>query len=246
MNQLASAAPLDALFLSPHPDDVELFCGGTVARLVAQGSSVAILDLTAGERASNGSVEGRRQESLTASRALGLASWRPVLELPDGGVDDGSDEQLNRLVEFLRAARPRVLFAPHPVDRHPDHVAAGKLARRACSLAGRSEYAATGAPHQLDGLYEYPCHQLVPTHFMVEVSDHMDARREAIAAYRSQFVREEGSVETPINQPGFLARNEARVRDWGKQVGVEFAEGFLGEGSPAEDRLSISRGEKQQ
>jgi bacillithiol biosynthesis deacetylase BshB1 len=230
---------LDALFLSPHPDDVELFCGGTVARLVQAGRRVAIVDLSAGERASNGSVEERRAESQEAARALGLRTPRRVLGLPDAGLDDRDPEQLRIVVDLLRETRPRVLFAPHPKDRHPDHEAGGRLARRAMFFAGLASYEARGEPHRVETLYEYPCHWRAEPSFLVDVSPHMDHRRAAIEAYRSQFVRAPGAVATPINQSDFLVRNEARLREWGAACGVEFAEGFLCASPPSVDRLDF-------
>lgn len=240
---------LDALFLSPHPDDVELFCGGTVARLVEMGKRVAIVDLTAGERASNGTVEQRRAESLVAARTLGLETPRLVLGLPDAGLDEKDPGQLKRVLELLRATRPRALFAPHPQDRHPDHVAAGKLAREAFAVDEElGEAGAKGAdgPRPLVGaLYEYPCHFRIDPQIFVDVSQQMERRRDTLAAYQSQFVRGEGQVETPINEPGFLAANEARLRDWGVQAGVEFAEGFLLAAARGAEPLANWTGEKR-
>lgn len=217
-----------ALFLSPHPDDVELFCGGTVARLTASGCTVGILDLTAGERASNGSARLRREESLAAAAALGVRHPRRVLGLPDGGLDAESTEQLERLRRVLVQESPELVFAPYPQDRHPDHVAAGLLARRVAREQERAESFV---------LYEYPCHHPAPPRILVDVGAQMEARRAAIAAYRSQFVRVTESVPTPINEPDFLERIEARLREWGARAGVEFAEGFLGRALPAVDPL---------
>lgn len=145
MNRARRKSEVDALFLSPHPDDVELFCGGTVARLVEAGSEVAIVDLTRGEMSSNGTVEERREASLRAAEILGVKEEREVLGFPDGGVKEHDAQQLKVLVELLRVRRPQLLFAPYGVDRHPDHVAAGALARRAIFFAGLSRFAAGGS-----------------------------------------------------------------------------------------------------
>ena len=75
----------DVLAVGPHPDDVELGCGGTVARLATGGKRLGILDLTAGELGTRGDVTVRAREAEAAARALGVA-WRSCLALPDGGI----------------------------------------------------------------------------------------------------------------------------------------------------------------
>ncbi len=227
MNRARRKSEVDALFLSPHPDDVELFCGGTVARLVEAGSEVAIVDLTRGEMSSNGTVEERREASLRAAEILGVKEEREVLGFPDGGVKEHDAQQLKVLVELLRVRRPQLLFAPYGVDRHPDHVAAGALARRAIFFAGLSRFAAGGKPYRPRLLVGYPCHTLVPVSFTVDVGRVMEARRAAIAEYRSQFQAGPDSTATYINRPDFLTAREARLREWGLTSGVEFAEGFV-------------------
>lgn len=238
---------LDALFLSPHPDDVELFCGGTVAKLVAGGHRVGIADLTRGELASNGSPELRREESLEAARLLGIEMPRPVLGFPDGHVDDRDPVQLKRVVELLRKARPRLLFAPLPRDRHPDHEAAGRLARRAVFLAGLARAEAEGSPGRPDVLVYYLCHRAVQPSFLVDVTATMEVRRRAIAAYASQFAPDARRRSTFVNRPGFLSAHDARLAALGAEVGVEYAEGFVLESPPCVDDplTALSPGKEQ-
>jgi len=220
---------LDILFVSPHPDDVEIFCGGTVARCVALGHRVGILDLTRGELASNGTPEGRRAESLEAAARLGVTTERQVLGLPDGGLDDRDDAQVDAVVEVLRSTRARVLVAPPPVDRHPDHEAAHRLVRRAHFLGGLARRG-SGEPFRAARVVHYLGHvDRVPS-FVVDVSAYMDARRAAIAAYASQFERSQDDRATPINQPGFRPALEGRMANLGRQIGVDFAEPFGVEG----------------
>src|SRR2546426_1232947 len=76
---------LDLLAFGPHPDDIEIGLGGTVARHTAAGHLVGLCDLTEGEMGSNGTPERRRAEALDASRALG-ALWRENLGWPDGSI----------------------------------------------------------------------------------------------------------------------------------------------------------------
>lgn len=229
---------IDALFLSPHPDDAELFCGATIAGLVSRGHAVRVADLSAGEMASNGTPEQRREESLAAAAALGLPADRPVLGLPDGGIDANDAGQLRAVVELLREWRPRLLVAPWPRDRHPDHVAAGELARRAHFFAGVGGYAAAGEPSRPQRLLFYPCHEPGrEPDLLVDATGHMDAWRAAVACYHSQFAAGDGDRPTPINDPGFLPAHEGRRAAWGRQAGCAFAEGFLADGPWRQDDL---------
>lgn len=238
---------VDVLFLSPHPDDVELFCGGTVARLSALGRRVQIADLTAGELASNGTVESRRDASLRAAEVLGALRDRPVLGLPDGGLRAQDDEQMRAIVELLRSVRPRLLFVPWPRDRHPDHVAGGELARRALFFAGLRSHAGGGAPHSVARTIYYPCHHDAPVNFCVDVGGCMDRWRSALACYADQFDPARSEKPTPINRPEFLPSQEARRREWGRRGGCTFAEAFVVEGLPlVGDPLDFIEGEALQ
>ena len=220
----------DALFVSPHPDDVELFCGGIVATLAAAGRDVVVTDLTAGELSSNGTVEERRRASLRAARILGARQERPVLGLPDGGLDARDDRQVRALVRVIRATRPAWLIGPWPADRHPDHIEAGALVRRAHFLAGVRRFDPdAGEPHRAARLSFYPCHHEVDVHLVVDVSATIDRWRDAVEAYASQFLRQEGSVATPINAPGFLEAQLGRRARWGQRVGVKYGEGLVNE-----------------
>lgn len=220
---------VDVLFLSPHPDDTELFCGGTVAHLTSAGCEVVIADLTRGELASNGTPESRRAASLRAASILGVAE-RPVLGLPDGALDPHDDTQVEAVVRLIRAQRPRWLIAPWTEDRHPDHVAAGSLAHRAHFLAGIAGFVAgVGAPFRSERLLFHPCHHEVEVSVLVDVSPHVAAWRAAVEAYEDQFDRDAGAVETPINRPGFLDAALGRRARWGERIGVAHAEGFVSE-----------------
>lgn len=235
----------DALFLSPHPDDVELFCGATVAVLASGGHDVVIADLTRGELASNGTPEERRACSLRACADLGASEDRPVLELPDGAIDPHDEAQLEALVGLLRELRPRWLFAPWVDDRHPDHEAAGALARRAHFFAGVGRKAsARGAPFRSERLLFYPCHHDVTPTVAFDVGAGMDAWRRAVDRYESQFRRGEGTTATVINAPGFLTAHEGRRARLGRSVGADFAEGFVVEGPWLAPAALPARGER--
>jgi bacillithiol biosynthesis deacetylase BshB1 len=222
--------PCEVLALGAHPDDVELGCGATLARLAAAGRTVGILDLTAGELATRGSVEQRAAEAAAAAVALGVA-WRSCLGLPDGGLDAGDGEQAEALVHALRTARPRALLLPHRDDPHPDHPAAAALARRAAFLAGVARcLPSAGTPHRPALLLEYPGpRQLFAPVLVIDVSAHYDAKRRALAAHGSQFDAG-GGLPTHLASGHYLAAVEGRDRACGNGVGCEFGEGFTAPG----------------
>jgi len=226
---------LNVLFLSPHPDDVELFCGGTVAALASSGdgNQVMIADLTRGELSSNGTVELRARESAAAAEALGLDSPRAQLGLPDAGLDARDAVQLRAIVELVRTVRPKLLFAPWIEDRHPDHVAASELARRALFFAGATRFDAEGEVFRPDRLLYYPCHAGVEPTLLVDISAQIGRWESAVRCYASQFLRQgtdADRVETFINGPGFLDVHRGRRAEWGSRIGAGFAEGFVYEG----------------
>jgi len=228
--------PMSALFLSPHPDDVELFCGGTVAALAAStgGSGIMIADLTRGELSSNGTVEIRARESAAAASALGLSTARTQLGLPDAGLDPKDARQLRAIVELIRKVRPRLLFAPWIEDRHPDHVAAGELARRAVYFAGVARFDADHEVFRPERLLHYPCHAGVEPDLLLDVTAQIGQWESAVRCYASQFLQEDSDpaeVQTPINRPGFVDIHRGRRAEWGSRLGVGFAEGFVHEGS---------------
>src|SRR6476620_2723182 len=111
--------PLDLLVFGPHPDDLEIGLGGTIARHTAAGHAVGLCDLTEGELSSNGTVAGRREEAADAARVLG-AAWRENLRWPDGGIA-ATPEQIRSAVDLIRRHQPRTIAIPYWDDRHPDH-----------------------------------------------------------------------------------------------------------------------------
>ena len=124
---------IDVLAFAPHPDDIEIFCGGTIAKMVKDGYNVAIVDLTAGELGTRGSTELREQEAYNASKILGIY-YRENLGLPDGGITS-SIEQTRVVVDVVRRIKPQVVLMPPKHDRHPDHGAAHLLIERALFMA---------------------------------------------------------------------------------------------------------------
>lgn len=216
----------EVLVFGAHPDDVELGCGGLVARLAASGKTVGVVDLTAGELGTRGDVAARRAEAAAAAVALGV-SWRECLALPDGGLRAEDVDQLAAVVGVLRAAGPRAVLLPDAGDPHPDHQAAAALVARACTWSGvRSWGPERGDPHKPRLLLAYPGpRQVVAPAVAVDVTTWYGAKRAACAAHRSQFDPGAGSP-THLASGYFLAAIEGRDRAVGNTVGVELAEGF--------------------
>ncbi len=217
---------VDLLVFGPHPDDIEIGLGGTVARHVAMGARVGLCDLTAGELGTNGTVEERIVEADAAARVLG-AAWRTNLRLPDGGLDGGAD-QIGALVDVIRRWRPRAVAAPYWRDRHPDHGAASALVTRAVFDAGLRRFPRGGEPWRPGWVCYYFINDMAPASFVVDVSAHYETKRRALACHRSQFEPAwEGAAPTRLMSPRFRQLIESRDAQFGAQAGVAFAEGIV-------------------
>ncbi len=211
-----------------HPDDAELGAGGTLAAAAAAGHRVVIADLTAGERATAGTPGVRAREALAAARVLGAE--RVGLGLPDLGLARWDRAQLAAVVVVLRRLRPDLVLAPTGRDRHPDHVEAHHLVRRAVVLAGLAGFAAEeGAPHSPGLVLYYPSSREPLAHpaVVVDVSATIERKMEALAAHASQFVRAPGGPATAINAAGFLEQVRARAAAAGLELGIAHGEPFL-------------------
>ncbi len=223
--------PCSALFLGPHPDDVEIAAGGTVLRLIAAGKSVAIVDVTRGEMGSRGSAGERAREAAAAAAALGVQQ-RHNLELPDTGVavDDAS---IRAVVAVLRQTTPQLLFAPHEHDVHPDHTAVARIAARAWFLAGLVRFAPDlGAPHRPRLFARYPGNLPVEPTFVVDIADVVARKAEVIRCYASQLAMGAGAAQRSHLVQGLdvLERAETRDRFYGARVGSRAAEPFVLDG----------------
>jgi bacillithiol biosynthesis deacetylase BshB1 len=228
---LGAALPVDVLAFSPHPDDVELGCGGTLAALSRHGRGVGIVDLTRGEMATRGTPEVRAREAAEAARLLG-ARFRVSLDLGDGDLRTDRAAQL-LVVEAVRRARPRLVLAPFPEDRHPDHERAGRLVSEASWYAGLVRLDTGLAPHRPDQVVFYAAYALLQPTFLFDVSASFAAKLAAIRAYRSQFHDENSSEpETYVSSKGFFDGIEARARALGRIANVEYAEGFVSKAPP--------------
>jgi len=212
---------LDILVVAPHPDDAELGMGGTIVRLLDQGFSVGILDLTNGEPTPMGDPETRRQETAAATRVLGV-EWRENLGLPNRSLEPTLEARA-QLATVFRQTRPRWIFAPYWVDAHPDHTAATELTEAARFWSKLTKSDMPGMPHHPERIFYYYCvHlRLVPQpSFVVDISDQCDRKFEALRCYHSQFIQ--GREETP----SLLDRLREQAATWGFAIGTRYAEPF--------------------
>ena len=217
---------VDLLAFGPHPDDIEIGIGGTLARHVQAGHRVGLCDLTRGELSSNGTVEERRAEAAAALEVLG-AAWRENLDLPDGEVRVAPD-QVRAVAELIRRARPRTVAAPYWEDRHPDHVGGSRLVTAAAFRAGLRRADLDGDPFRPDWICYYFINDSAPASFVVDVSAQYEIKRRALRCHRSQF--EEASpdaVPTRLTSAAFLRLVESRDEQFGARLGVSFGEGLV-------------------
>lgn len=220
---------LDALAFGAHADDVELACGGTLIKLTDLGHRIGVVVLTRGEMGSRGSARIRAREFADAAGIMGLSAHQ-MLDIPDAKVEATWENKLE-IIRVLRAHRPKIVFAPYWVDRHPDHEQASLLVRQASYLSGLKNLETGQPPFRPRRVVYYQGRfEFVPS-FIVDISASQARKMRAVRAYRSQFRRParnglEGDG-TFIGRPGFLADIEARDRHFGAAVGVRYGEPFL-------------------
>ena len=218
--------PVDLLAIGPHPDDIEIGIGGIVAKHAALGHRVGLCDLTAGEMGSNGTVEERLAEAEAARAVLG-AAWRVNLRLPDRAIGSSPDHQ--RLVAGLvRSARPKVVAIPYWSDRHPDHVAASHLLTEGVFSAGLRRYQADGDAWKPESICYYFINDMAVPSFVVDVSEHYETKRRALACHVTQFQPSNAdAVATRLTSVRFRQLVESRDAQFGASAGVAFAEGIV-------------------
>lgn len=180
---------VDLLAIAAHRDDVELTCGGTLAKAARAGHRVGIVDLTQGEMGTRGDANTRAAEAERAAKTLGVAV-RLNAGLRDAHLQNDESSR-KKIVELIRRAKPRVVILPFPVGRHPDHRVASELGRDACYLAGLAKYdpgtgGAPHRPHKILYALAYREDPVKPT-FVVDITDVFEAKMQAIRCYASQF-----------------------------------------------------------
>ena len=224
---------VDVLAIGAHPDDVELGCGGTIAKLISEGKKVAIIDLTQGELGTRGTNETRAIEAKNAAEILGISA-RENLKMKDGFLINSEEYQL-RIIKAIRTYQPEIVFCNAVDDRHPDHAKAAKLASDACFLSGliKIETEESGKKQEKwrpKQVFHYIQWKNIEPDFVIDITGFLDKKIEACLAYKTQFY-DPTSTEpmTPIATKDFLESLTYRAQDLGRLSGVEYAEGFTTE-----------------
>jgi bacillithiol biosynthesis deacetylase BshB1 len=218
------AIKLDVLAIAAHRDDVEITCGGTIIRLVDKGRKSGILDLTEGEMGTKGTAEDRGREADEAARIMGL-SYRHNLKLPDAGVEVNRENKL-KIAQIIRDTRPEMVILPYWMQRHPDHLSASLLGYDACYLAGLKKLQIDGEPHRPRKIIYCSSFRETNHSFFVEITEQMERKLAAVAAYKSQFDGTPSARE--IYKPGadIFEFMTVTARHYGLMVGVQYAEAF--------------------
>jgi len=215
---------LDLLVFGPHPDDLELGLGGTIARHVAEGYRVGLCDLTAGELGSNGQPAERIAEAAEAARVLGV-DFRHNLGWPDGGI---VPELAGEAIDLIREHRPKTVAIPYWDDRHPDHVASSQVLQVAAFKSGLRRVARSAPSWRPDWVCYYFINNAVTPSFVVDVSAFYATKHAAIACHASQFAPAGGdAVATRLTAAAFGRLIESRDAQFGAQIGVAYAEGLV-------------------
>lgn len=216
---------LDILAFGAHPDDVELGAGATIAKAVAEGKKVGIVDLTRGELGTRGSAELRAIEAAKARDVLGL-EIRENLGFADGFFRNDKDHQLE-VIKILRKYQPEIVLCNPPYDRHIDHGKGGKLVKDACFLSGLSKIETGQKAWRPQNVYQYIQWVPIEPDFVVDVGDYIFKKEQAVLAYSSQFFDANSDAPaTPISSKNFLDSVQYRAKELGRIIGVDYAEGF--------------------
>jgi bacillithiol biosynthesis deacetylase BshB1 len=214
--------PLDFLVVAPHPDDAEIGMGGTIAKMVAQGMRVGILDLTSGEPTPFGSEAIRRGETLRATEILDV-TWRGNAGLVNRELQH-TLEARRQIASYFRMLRPRWLFAPYYHDAHPDHVVATELIEAARFWSKLSKTEMPGDRFHPERTFYYFCIHLrlaIQPSWIVDISETFDQKLDSIRAYESQFI-----TGRPTEPPTMLDRIKTENAHFGNLIARRYGEPF--------------------
>ncbi len=234
---------LDVLCIAAHPDDVELACSGTVLSLVKKGKKVGIIDLTRGELGTRGTAELRAEESKASASVLGLSA-RENLDLGDGIFINSFDNQL-KLVQMIRKYQPDLILSNAVQDRHPDHGKSAKMATDSIFLSGLRKITTKHEGLEQEAWrpknhYHYIQNDYIEPDFVVDISQYWEERMKSVYAFKSQFFDPTSKEpETHISSKRFTDFLEARAREMGNKIGVNFAEGFTVERTIGIEDISL-------
>lgn len=221
---------LDILAFAAHPDDVELACSGTMMKHIEAGKSAGVIDFTRGELGTRGTPEIRDKEAEAAGKIMGL-SVRENLNFRDGFFLNDEQHQL-AVVKKIRQYQPEIIIANAVSDRHPDHPKASQVVSQSVFLSGLPKLKTEVGgeiqePWRPKAVYHFIQSSYLEPDFVVDISNHWEKKMESIQAYASQFHNPNSDEpETFISSAQFMELIKARAVDFGKTIGVKYAEGF--------------------
>ncbi len=221
---------VDILTFGAHPDDVEISCSGTIMKAIDEGKTVAIVDLTEGELGSRGTAQTRYTEAEEASKMMKI-SERVNLKMKDGWFTI-NEENLRLVIEQIRHFRPEIVLCNAVSDRHPDHGRGGDLVTQACFLSGllKIETEKDGEKQEKYRpriVLRYIQDYYVEPDFVVDISEYVERKIEVIKSYKTQFYNPNSKEEeTPISKEDFFDFLKGRMKEFGRPIGAEYAEGF--------------------
>ncbi len=222
---------LNILAFAAHPDDVELSCSGTILKHIKLGYKVGIIDLTSGELGTRGTADIRSLESKEASSVMGI-HVRENLQMKDGFFRNDEDHQ-RILIKAIRKYQPDIVLCNAITDRHIDHGRGAQLESDACFLSGLSKIETFDDAGVLQeawrpkSVYHYIQDHFIVPDLLVDISEEWEHKLKTISCFKSQFY-DPHSIEplTPIATKEFMEFLPARALNFGRIIGVRYAEGF--------------------
>ncbi|HEU5053714.1 MAG TPA: bacillithiol biosynthesis deacetylase BshB1 [Hanamia sp.] len=224
---------IDLLAFGVHPDDIELSCAGTLLVEKKNGKKTGIIDLTRGELGTRGTAQTREEEAANSAKILGVDA-RENLDMADGFFQNDEENQ-RKIIRILRKYKPEIVLCNAIDDRHPDHGRAAKLVSDSCFLSGlrKIETIDDGEKQPIwkpKYIFNYIQDQYFSPSFLIDISDVIDKKIEAIKAFKTQFFtgkEDDNEPQTYISTPEFLESIINRSKMFGKMIGVKHAEGFV-------------------
>lgn len=206
---------------------MELNCGGTILSLTGAGKIAGIIDITQGELSTRGNLKLRRKETENASELLKIAV-RENLKITDGNIEINRINK-EKIIRVIREFKPEIVFAPYPLDRHPDHVNSGNLIRESFFYSGLNKIKTGNLnPYRPKNIYYYRNALDIPVSFIFDISKTFQKKTEVLKCYRSQFYDSVSKEPlTFISTELFDKEIEARARHFGFKIGVEFGEPYF-------------------
>jgi N-acetylglucosamine malate deacetylase 1 len=236
---------VDILAFAAHPDDVEISCSATLAKQISLGNKVVVVDFTRGELGTRGTATTRAEESALATAIMGIHA-RENLGFRDGFFINDETHQ-RKVIEMIRKYQPEIVLCNAPSDRHPDHGRAGKLVADACFYSGLPKIITTldAQPQSAwrpKAFYHYIQDYYLDPDFVLDVTGFEQVKIEAVKAFKTQFYDPNSTEpETPIARKDFFDFLLGRMKEMGRPIGAEYAEGFIAPRLIGVDRLENLR-----